>query len=109
MFSNSQLTVVSPIPHVCIHILQFCIYLALLGLKILLTVDAIGVDVPIGWGAGVCVRVLDLADRLRGGLILMELDPPPRCMAGVLLGVCGAINITNIINFINFFINFRSN
>lgn len=42
---------------------------------------------------------VDLALRLRGGLILTELNPP-RCVAGALLGVCGAINITNVINLI---------
>lgn len=87
---------------VFIHILQFCIYLALLRLKILLTFDPIGVEDPTGVGTGVGLRVLlDLADRLRGGLIHMGLDPD-RWMAGGLKGVWGAINITNI----NFIINY---
>ena len=109
VFSNSQLNVVSPIPHVAwctfIHILQFCIYLALLGLKKLLTGgDLIGVDVPSGWSSGVGVPVLDFARRLRGGLTVMDVDDePPRPTAGVhgfLLVVLGAINIRNIVNFI---------
>ena len=76
---------VYPIPHVgwstFIHILQFCIYLALLGLKILLTGDDIGVDVTFGEGAeGAGLLVKDFSVRLRGGLTLIEprVDPPPR-------------------------------
>ena len=77
----------------------FFICLALLGLKILLTGVDVRVDVAIG-AAGAGVR--GLSDRLRGGLIRWRLDPTPRCMAGcivygVLIGVLGAINITNII------------
>ena len=82
-----------------IHILQFCIYLALLSLQILLTGDDIGVDVANRVGAAEA----DLSARLRGGLTLIE-PRVPRWTAGGLgctrAGVWGAINITNIINFI---------